>query len=363
MVKLYDFFDASFYRHRYGYVGSDEETYTDYIEVGCMENRSPSPHFSPGWFSRTYPKASGSNFLDFMAKNPKNTYPNHYWQKAGWTWEAFVEAVNASKNIKPLVIIGLFGTGRTYFSHAFLNNSTLAPLYQEGLASCGHYPRHSVICSGHATLKNPSSFQMAPDQTHELLLCPLHDGFHSILFITRHPVDALFSNWAWWRRFCDTGMPHNGAVKQVFGNNRGLIEDIQSNKTAFLKFMAEGRVPWPQSYSSSKIGSIFRDYKKSGCDKFLSFEQMLDESLAWMDIPGVVSLKFEDIHEHLETVSDTITNLLTRRPWGSLTLELPLSTAFNYRQIFEDYPEIQSLVCSEISVEGYDKLLQMGYNV
>jgi hypothetical protein len=348
MIEFRRFFDSQFYRHRYGFVGSDEEAYRHYVEVGCIENRSPSPHFSPGWFSRTYPEASGSDFLYFMAEHPKSTYPNHYWQKAGWAWEAFVEAVNASENIKPLVVIGLFGTGRTYFSNAFLSNPTLAPLYQEGLASCGMYASHSVICSGHATLKHESSFQMAPDQTGELLLRPLSDEFHCILFVKRHPVDSLFSNWAWWRRFCDTGIPHNGAVKEVFGGNRGLIEDIRSNLPAFLKFMAEGIVP-------------SRPNDPAEGNRFLSFEQMLDESLAWMEVPAVVSIRFEEIHEHLDTVSDTITNLLSRRPWGSLVLELPVSTAFNYRQIFRDHPDIQSLVCAGIGRESSDKLLRMGY--
>jgi hypothetical protein len=189
---------------------------------------------------------------------------------------------------------------------------------------------------------------MAPEQTRELLLCPMREGFHCILFVTRHPVDSLFSNWAWWRRFCDTGIQHQGGVKEVFGGNRGLIEDIRSNLPAFLKFMAEGRVP-----------SLPNDLAEG--NRFLSFEQMLDESLAWMGVPGVVPISFEEIHKHLDTLSKTITNLLTRRPWGSLIFELPASSAFNYRQIFKDYPDIQSLVCAGIGRESSDKLARMGY--
>ncbi len=348
MTGLHRFFDASFYRHRYGFAGSNEEAYRHYVETGCKENRSPSPHFSPGWFSRTYPEASGSDFLHFMAQHPNNTYPNHYWQDAGWAWENYIEAVNASEDIHPLVVIGLFGTGRNYFSNAFLSHSTLAPLFQDGLASCGMYANHSLICSGHATLRHQSSFQMEPDQTEALLLRPLHDGFHRILFVLRHPVDSLFSNWAWWRRYCETGTPHNGAVKEVFGGNMGLIDDIRSNIPAFLSFMAEGSIP-------SKLGG-----PAEHCS-FLSFEQILDESLAWMKIPGVVSIRFEEIHENLDTVSETITSLLSRRRWGSLVLESPLSTAFNYRQIFRGHPDIQSLVCAGIGKETSDKLARLGY--
>lgn len=134
----------------------------------------------------------------------------------------------------------------------------------------------------------------------------------------------------------------------MFGGNRGLIEDIRSNKTAFLEFMAEGRVP-------------SRSIDPAVGNRFLSFEQILDESLAWMEVPGVVSISFEEIHKHLDTVSDTITNLLSRRPWGSLVLELPVSSAFNYRQIFRDCPDIKSLVCAGIGRESSDKLRLMGY--
>lgn len=348
MVELLRFFDASFYRHRYGFVGSDEEAYRHYMEIGCLENRSPSPHFSPGWFSRTYPEASGRDFLHFMAKHPKSVYPNPYWQKAGWAWEVFVEAVKTSENIKPLVVIGLFGTGRTYFSNAFLNNNVLAPLYQNGIDSCGMYANHSMICSGHATLKYESSFQVEPGKAFENLIRPLHDGFHNIVFVRRHPVDSLFSNWAWWRRFCDTGIPHGGAVKEVFGGNQGLIEDIRSNIPAFLKFMTEGCVPSRQNDPAER-------------SVFLSFEQMLDETLAWMDVPGVVPISFEDIHENLDALSDTMTNLLARRPWGALVLEPPRSSAFNYRQIFNDHKDIQSLVCAGIGRESSDKMARMGY--
>jgi hypothetical protein len=350
MTGLNRFFDASFYRHRHGFSGSDEEAYLHYVETGCKEGCSPSPHFSPGWFSRTYPQASGRDFLSFLARHPHSAYPNRYWQDAGWAWERYVEAVNASQDIQPLVVIGLFGTGRTYFSSAFLGHPTLAPFYQEGLASCGMYAAHSLICSGHATLRHESSFQMAPEQTEALLLGPLHDGYHRILFVLRHPVDSLFSNWAWWRRFCETGVQHKGAVKEVFGGNPGLIDDIRAHIPAFLSFMAEGCVP-------SKPGGPAEHLR------FLSFEQMLEESLAWMDVPGVVSLRFEEVHAHLDSVSDTLTGLLSRRPWGSLVLEPPVSAAFNYRQIIKDHPDIQSLVSAGIGREGSEKLARMGYSL
>lgn len=342
-------FDASYYRNLYGISGSDSEAYAHYKNIGCRRNWSPSPHFSPGWFSRRYPNAAGKNFLDYFVEN-NGVFPNHYWEEAGWSLDTYRRVTDRLDIPRPLIIVGLFGTGRTYFSELILGNPQIAPIYQEGLASCGYFAEHILISSGHATIKHSSSFQMLPQDTEKRLVEPLHQGYHDILFVLRHPFDSLFSNWAWWRKYSETGVPHKDAVGGVFGGNSGLVQDIRRNRDAFIAFMTQGRVPF-----SSKVNSTN--------DHFLSFDAMLDESLLWSVVDNIKSIRFEQLHQDLAVASAVIGPMIFGSTRSEFILTPPKSKPFNFRSVFRECPDIEFLVKSHCTPESVDKMNALGYSL
>jgi hypothetical protein len=342
-------FDPSFYKNRYGLSGSDMEMYDHYTETGCLNNWAPSPHFSPGWFSRRYPDANGSNFLEYYRKH-SGVFPNKYWEDAGWCFDTFKQAINQSEFERSLIIVGLFGTGRTYFSDQILQHPLTGPIYQEGLASCGYFEQHKLICSGHATLKHSSSFQMEPYETAKRLISPLRQGHHNILFILRHPFDSLFSNWAWWRRYCESRVPHKDALIGVFGGNDGIAEDIRFHRDAFAAFLTEGKVP------------VF-DSQPCPEDRFLSLEAMLEESMLWLEIQEVTTLHFEQLHQDLGLVTQKIRQIIFPSGASEFSMKVPNSKPYNFRTIFQEHPDIKLLVKSFCSKDIIEKIRILGYSI
>lgn len=348
-VSIKKLFDSSYYRNRYGLSGSDMDMYDHYVHIGCRNNWAPSPHFSPGWFSRRYPDAAGANFLEYYRRNSA-VYPNHYWEEKEWCFDTYQRVVAQSEVERSLVIVGLFGTGRTYFSDQILQHPATGPIYQEGLASCGYFEHHRFICSGHATLRHVSSFQMEPNETEKRLILPLRQGHHNILFILRHPFDSLFSNWAWWRRYCESQVLHKQAVVGVFGGNDGLAEDIRLHRDAFIAFLTEGKVPALNGRVETR-------------EHFLSLDAILEESMLWLGIEHVKSLRFEQVHEDPEAVARTISETIFRPGTSNLSLTVPKSNSFNFRTVFQEYPDIASLVKSHCSRAAIEKISSLGYEI
>src|SRR5271165_1273214 len=96
-------------------------------------------------------------------------------------------------------IIGLFGSGRWYINRLLLYNIGERANYfrdQIGL----HPGPTSMIYSGHATTRHVSHLQYPPEVTGRILGA-VKAGFADLIFVYRHPLDSLLTNWVWWRSY------------------------------------------------------------------------------------------------------------------------------------------------------------------
>ena len=58
-----------------------------------------------------------------------------------------------------------------------------------------------MIYSGHATIRHVSlAIRMLPAVTSRVLEA-VRSGFADLIFIYRHPLDSLLTNWIWWRTY------------------------------------------------------------------------------------------------------------------------------------------------------------------
>jgi hypothetical protein len=96
-------------------------------------------------------------------------------------------------------VIGLYGTGLWY----------IHTLMEQNLGERSKYIRHrirlhagptSMIYMGHATMRHVSRGQRLPAFTSRILEA-VRSGFADLIFVYRHPLDSLLTNWIWWRGF------------------------------------------------------------------------------------------------------------------------------------------------------------------
>jgi hypothetical protein len=156
-------------------------------------------------------------------------------------------------------IIGLFGTGRRYINELLVQN----------LGERGRYFRDTIrlhpgptpmIYSGHATIKYVSRAQELPPVMNRILGA-VRAGFADSIFIYRHPLDSLLTNWVWWRSYLHDHRAISG-ISEVYPNIDDLCADLNRNFSDF-KGLAEGD---PQFFAAAPG------------PRFLSFAEYVEET-------------------------------------------------------------------------------------
>ena len=177
-------------------------------------------------------------------------------------------------NDKTAYLIGLFGTGRWY----------VIDLMRENIGERGKYLKDairfhtgptSMIYSGHATMKYVSSLQHPPVIT-RLILQAVRDGFADLIFVYRHPLDSLLTNWIWWRTYTRDNRMIRG-VWEVHKTTDELCADLEQNYADFEAFAAGDPV-----FFASAPGQ-----------RFLSFAEFVEETELHLQ-SATLTLRLED---------------------------------------------------------------------
>ena len=94
-------------------------------------------------------------------------------------------------------ILGLFGTGRLYLNELILQNIGVRAKYFRDRLQLYPGPT-SMICSGHVTMKYVSAGQSVPAIMGRISEA-IKVRFADSIFVYRHPLDSLLTNWVYWR--------------------------------------------------------------------------------------------------------------------------------------------------------------------
>jgi hypothetical protein len=133
-------------------------------------------------------------------------------------------------------VIGLFGTGRCYIVELMVQNiGERAEYFRDCLRF--HRGPTAMVYSGHATLRHASRMQWGPAMTSRILEA-VRSGFADLIFVYRHPLDWLLTNWVWWRTYLRYNRMISG-ISQVYKNADDLCADLELNFSEFKAF-AEG---------------------------------------------------------------------------------------------------------------------------
>ncbi len=132
-----------------------------------------------------------------------------------------------------------------------------------------------MIYGGHATMKYVSRMQYQPDAANRIL-ASVRSGSADLIFVYRHPLDSLLTNWVLWRTYLRENRSILG-IHDVYKETGDFCTDLSQNFSEFvafacgdLKFFAG--VPGPP---------------------FLSFAEFVEETELYLDV-ATLPLRLED---------------------------------------------------------------------
>ncbi len=240
-------------------------------------------------------------------------------------------------------VIGLFGTGRRYLNELLTKNlGERAEYFRDTLRL--HPGPTQMIYSGHATNKYVSRAQAAPDLMKKILV-GVRSGFADLIFLYRHPLDSLLTNWVWWRTYLRDNRAISG-ISQIYANTSDLCDDLEENFAEFQAFAAGN----PDFFLGTPG------------PRFLSFTEFVEETelhlasatlaLRLEDFIACPSNEFSKIAAVMGVdldLSRTSINRPRTKPYGYLTLAQSVA---RFREFIDG-----------MDAETRDRITKMGYQL
>ncbi len=244
---------------------------------------------------------------------------------------------------RTIYLIGLFGTGRQYVGELLRQNiGERAKYFKDGIRL--HAGPTPMIYSGHATMKYVSRAQHLPAVTSRILE-DVRVGSADLIYIYRHPLDSLLTNWVWWRTYLREGRCIAG-ISQVYQNTEALCVDLERNFPEFESFAAGD----PAFFTGLARGP-----------RFLSFTEFVEETELYLRSAATLTLRMEDF------VSDPLTEFSKIAKVMSVDLDVsglrvapPRSRPYGYRPVQDRVPRLKSFI-DALSGPTKKRIQKIGY--
>jgi len=246
-------------------------------------------------------------------------------------------------NDRTAYILGLFGTGRMYINELVLQNiGERAKYFRDELRL---YPGPtSVICSGHVTVKYISGAQSLPAIMGRIMEA-VKARFADSIFIYRHPLDSLLTNWVYWRTYLRENRLVSG-ISHVYDSADALCADVDRNFFEFKAF-AEG-------------DSDF--YLGHAGPRFLSFAEFVEETSLHFQSASL-PLRLEDFMiDPVREFSKIIEVMSVDLDLGGLRILAPRTKAYGYLAVREKLPRFRNFI-DHLNLDTRRRIEKLGYNL
>ena len=281
--------------------------------------------------------------IRFARKSPREQWRSlcYHLAETDWYWK-----VRSPGKDRTTYIIGLFGTGRLYINELILQNiSERAKYFREENRAKIHIDSGptSMIHSCHATMKYVSRGQKPPEVTSRILRT-VRLGFADLIFIYRHPLDSLLSNWVWWR----TLVRHRTMIfaSQLYKNADEVCTVLEENFAEFRAF-ADGD---PCFFPNPKGG------------RFLSFAEFVEETELFLQA-ATLALRLEDfVIDPVKEFSKILRVMSVDLDVNRLQVPPPKTKPYRYLAVQEKVPRFREFV-NELDAETKRRIEGIGYEV
>jgi hypothetical protein len=246
-------------------------------------------------------------------------------------------------NDRTLYILGLFGSGRLYIKELILQSIGLRAKYFRDIIRLYPCPT-SMICSGHVTMKYVSRNQAMPAIMGRILDA-VQKRFADTVFVYRHPLDSLLTNWVYWRTYLRDRREVCG-ISEVYTSYDDLCADLDRDFFEFKAF-AEGD---PDFYSGL-----------TG-PRFLSFSEFVEENALHRQSASL-ALRLEDFAINpVQELSKIVELMGANLDLSGLHIPPPRSKPFGYLAAKEKVPRFKNFINS-LNLETRKRIEKLGYDL
>ncbi len=240
-------------------------------------------------------------------------------------------------------IIGLFGTGRQYLNELMRNNIGERARYFRD--TIGLHPGPTpMIYSGHATVRHSSRLQALP-VVMGCILEAVRLEFADLIFLYRHPLDSLLTNWIWWRTHIRDNRWIAG-ISEIYTTPDELCAVLEQNFPEFQSF-AEG----DPAFFAAAPGQ-----------PFLSFPEFVEETELHLQ-SATLTLRLEDFMvdplREFRKVAETMTVDLDS---SRLSVDRPKSKSYGYLAVRERVPRFRDFI-EGLNADTRRRIEAIGYDV
>jgi len=281
--------------------------------------------------------------IRFARKSPREQWRSlcYHLAETDWYWK-----VRSPGKDRTTYIIGLFGTGRLYINELILQNvPERAKYFREENRAKIHIDSGptSMIHSCHATMKYVSRGQKPPEVTSRILRT-VRLGFADLIFIYRHPLDSLLSNWVWWRTLYREQLMI--FASQLYNNTDELCAILAQNFAEFRAF-ADGDP---------------RFFPDPECGGFLSFPEYVEETELFLQV-ATLALRLEDfMSDPVKEFSKILRLMSVDLDVKRLQVPPPKTKPDRYMVVQEKVPRFREFV-NELDAETKSRIERIGYKV
>jgi hypothetical protein len=281
--------------------------------------------------------------IRFARKSPRKQFETvrSHLEETDWYWK-----IHRPGNDRTVYLIGLFGTGRWYINELIVQNIGERARYfrEENRKEFRFHPGPtSMIHSCHATMKYVSRGQKPPVATGRILEL-VGSGFADLIFIYRHPLDSLLSNWIFWRKYIRDNIMI--FTSEAYKTTDDLSAELERNFPEFKAF-AEGD---PEFFAPLPG------------PRFLSFPEFVEETELFLR-SATLALRLEDFMiDPLKEFSKIVGVMSADLDLSRLRLDPPKTQPYRYLALKEKVPQFREFV-SELDSETKRRIEKIGYNL
>ena len=202
-----------------------------------------------------------------------------------------------------------------------------------------------MIYSGHATMRHVSRGQGTPAETSRILEA-VRSGFADVIFVYRHPLDSLLTNWAWWRPISRGKIQSYGSISEAYKNTDDLCADLEQSFCEFKAFAAGD----PDFFAAV------------GGPRFLSFLEFVEETELFLQ-SATLTLRLEDFMiDPLKEFSKIVEVMSVDLDLSRLRVAPPTTKPYRYLAVKEKVPRFRNFI-NELDAETKRRIEEIGYNV
>jgi hypothetical protein len=256
-----------------------------------------------------------------------------------WGWKE----VPREGNDRTAYVIGLFGSGRTYIYQLLLQHIGKRAQYLRETIRFHPQPT-SMIYIEHATMKHVSRAQALPAVMSRVMEA-VRSGSADLIFVYRHPLDSLLTNWIWWRSYIRDCIMQ-GTISQVYADTADLCADLEQN---FLEFQAFAK--GDPDFFAAIPGR-----------RFLSFSEFVEETELYLQ-SATLSVRLEDFMiDPVKEFSKIVEVMAADIDVSRLRLALPKSKPYGYLAVKEKVPRFRNFI-NELDAETKRRIEKIGYEI